>query len=126
MAQIRPFSGIRYASKLNNLFDDLIAPPYDVLDESGKKRLQNRHPNNIVNVDLPFMPPKAAGPVEVYQQAARALRAWLDAGVLHRDPRPALYPYSQTYQHGERTFHRRGVIALVKLSPFGEGEVGAT
>ncbi len=123
MAQIRPFNGIRYASELNAQFANLIAPPYDVLDEPGKKRLQNRHPNNIVHVDLPFMPPKAAGPDALYQQAASTLQAWLGAGVLHRDPRPCLYPYSQTYQHGGRSFHRRGFIALVKLSPFGEGEV---
>lgn len=123
MAQIRPFCGIRYASELNTQFASLIAPPYDVLDEAGKKRLQDRHPHNIVHVDLPFMPPKAAGPDALYQQAARTLQSWLDARVLHRDPRPCLYPYSQSYQHGGRTFHRRGVIAMVKLSPFGEGEV---
>lgn len=123
MAQIRPFSGIRYASELNAQFANLIAPPYDVLDEAGKRRFQNRHPNNIVHVDLPFMPPKAAGPDALYQQSATTLQTWLKAGVLHRDPRPCLYPYSQTYQHGGRSFHRRGFIALVKLSPFGEGEV---
>ena len=40
-----------------------------------------------------------------------------------RDPRPAIYLYSQSFDHGGRTFHRRGLIALVKLSPFGAGEV---
>jgi uncharacterized protein (DUF1015 family) len=123
VAQIRPFSGIRYASRLNAQFASMIAPPYDVLDEPTWRTLQDRHPHNIVHVDLPFMPPKEAGPDEVYERANDSLQAWLAAGVLHRDPRPSIYPYTQTYKHSGRTFHRRGLIALVKLSPFGEGEV---
>jgi uncharacterized protein (DUF1015 family) len=123
VAQIRPFSGIRYSSKLARDFASLIAPPYDVLDESDKARLQAKHPNNIVNIDLPHMPPKTAGPDSAYQRANELLQAWMTMGVLTRDPRPALYPYAQTYQHGGRSIHRRGFIALVRLSPFGAGEV---
>src|SRR4029079_7035742 len=81
------------------------------------------HPNNIVNVDLPFMPPKALGPDEVYEKANHVLQALLRAGVLEKDARTATYPYTQTYEHNGKTFHRRGFIALVELSPFGEGEV---
>ena len=51
------------------------------------------------------------------------MKAWLKEGILEKDARRALYPYTQTYDHGGRTFHRRGFIALVRLSPFGEGEV---
>ena len=43
--------------------------------------------------------------------------------MLKRDVRPALYPYAQSYDHNGRTFHRRGFIALVRLSPFGQGQV---
>ena len=101
----------------------LIAPPYDVLDERGKAALQARHPNNIVNIDLPHLPPKTVGPDEVYERANVTLQAWLKAGILKRDVRPATYAYSQTFDHGGRTHHRRGFITLVRLSPFGEGHV---
>jgi uncharacterized protein (DUF1015 family) len=42
-------------------------------------------------------------------------------GTLHRDPRPALYPYEQTYRvpNTDRTATRRGVFARVVLEPFG-------
>jgi uncharacterized protein (DUF1015 family) len=119
LAQIRPFSGIRYAKQFADV-SPVIAPPYDVLDESQKAALQSKHPNNIVNVDLPWMPPKAVGPDSAYEKANLTLRAWLDSGILVRDRRPALYPYSQTFTWGEKTFHRRGFICLVKLTPFGE------
>lgn len=123
MPSIRSFAAIHFNK---NRFADLspvIAPPFDVLDASAKAALQARHPNNIVNVDLPHIPPKAAGPEEVYEKSAVTLKAWLDAGVLVKEPRTAFYPYTQTYDHAGRTVHRRGFFALVKLSPFGQGQV---
>jgi uncharacterized protein (DUF1015 family) len=102
---------------------NVIAPPYDVIDEAGKRRLQERHPQNIVTVDLPHLPAKTVGPDSEYVKASDTLKSWLAAGVLERDHKPAIYPYSQTYSHGGRSFHRRGMFVLVKLSPFGEGHV---
>lgn len=124
MAQIRPFAGIRY-SRNNNGSDlsNLIAPPYDVLDEQGKRALQAKSPQNIVTVDLPFLPAKTVGPDSAYARANDTLQSWISAGALKKDHKPAIYPYAQYYSHGQRAFHRRGMIALVKLSPFGEGHV---
>lgn len=122
MAQIRPFAGIRYSKKHPDI-SALIAPPYDVLDEAGKAKLQAKHPANIVSVDLPFVPPKSVGPDEVYKLADATLQSWLKSGVLVQDARPALYPYTQTYDHAGKMFRRRGFITLVKLTPFGEDVV---
>ncbi len=123
MAQIRPFAGVHFARQPDLDLSRLIAPPYDVLDERGKAALQARHPNNIVTVDLPHLPPKSVGPDAVYEKASITLQSWLRAGILKRDARSAFYPYMQTYEHGGRTHHRRGFIALVRLSPFGAGHV---
>ncbi len=123
MAQIRPFAAVRYSRQRYADLSDLIAPPYDVLDEAGKAALQARHPNNIVTIDLPHLPAKTVGPDDTYARAAVTLQSWLSAGILERDHKPAIYPYTQSYMHGARNFHRRGMIALVKLSPFGEGHV---
>jgi uncharacterized protein (DUF1015 family) len=123
LAQIRPFAGVRYSRKGGQDISTLIAPPYDVLDEAGKKKLQTGHPQNIVTVDLPHLPAKTVGPDSAYAMANDTLQSWLSAGVLQKDHKPAIYPYSQTYSHAGRSFHRRGMIVLVKLSPFGEGHV---
>src|SRR5262249_48780170 len=119
MAHIRPFSAVHYARHANLDLSKLIAPPYDVLDEKGKAALQKKHPHNIVTVDLPHLPPKSVGPDSTYEQANITLQSWLNSGTLIQDTRPGFYPYTQSYEHGGRTFHRRGFIALVKLSPFG-------
>jgi uncharacterized protein (DUF1015 family) len=119
LAQIRPFAGIRFGKQFTDI-SNLIAPPYDVLDDASKAALQARHPNNIVTVDAPWMPPKTVGPDGEYEKANHTLQAWFSSGVLVRDRRPALYPYTQTFDYAGKTFHRRGFIALVKLTPFGE------
>jgi uncharacterized protein (DUF1015 family) len=123
VAQIRPFAGIHYARHPELDLSRLIAPPYDVLDERGKSALQAAHPNNVVTIDLPHLPPKSVGPDSTYERANVTLRSWLKAGILHRDARPAFYPYAQTFDHAGRTHHRRGFIAAVRLSPFGAGHV---
>jgi uncharacterized protein (DUF1015 family) len=123
VAQIRPFRGVRFSRRRGSDISNLIAPPYDVLNEQDRARLQAKDPHNIVTVDLPHVPPKSAGPDEAYDKANINLKAWLRSGVLERDGRPALYPYTQSYEHSGRMFHRRGFIALAKLSPFGEGHV---
>src|SRR5258708_37907509 len=118
VAQIRPFAGVRFSRRGGADISKLIAPPYDVLNEQDRTRLQAADAHNIVNVDLPHIPPKTAGPDELYDKANIALRTWLKLGVLARDGRPALYPYTQTYDHGGRTFHRRRFITLVRPTPF--------
>src|SRR5450432_2183177 len=116
---IRPFSGIHYAIRPDLEISRLIAPPFDVLDDKSKAALQAKHPNNIVTIDLPFTPPKSVGPDAVYEKANTTLQAWLSSGVLVRDRRPAFYPYSQTFQHNGKTFHRHGFFCTVKIEPFG-------
>lgn len=123
MADIRPFHGIKYVVRPTLSIANVIAPPYDVLDDAGKSRLQSRDPHNIVSVDLPFMPPKAVGPDAVYDKANLTLQSWLSSGILRKDTRPATYLYTQSFSHHDRTFHRRGFIVLVRLSEFGGGDV---
>lgn len=123
MPQIRPFAGIHFSKSVSTDFSNLIAPPFDVLDEKKKAALQARHPNNIVTIDLPYLPPKAVGPDEVYAKANTTLQAWISAKILERSGRPALYPYAQSFDHNGRKYHRRGFFAAVKISPFGAGHV---
>ncbi len=123
MPTLRPFSAIRYARRSDLDFNQVIAPPYDVLSAQDKANLQAQDPHNIVTIDFPHPVQKQLGPDNVYADAAITLRAWLSSGILIQDSRPAFYPYTQTYSHHDRTFHRRGFFALVRLSPFGAGHV---
>jgi uncharacterized protein (DUF1015 family) len=123
LSQVRPFAAVRYSRIKGFDLSTLIAPPYDVLEDSAKAILQAKHPNNIVTVDLPHLPAKSVGPDEAYAGAAVTLQAWMSAGVLVKDAKAAFYPYAQTYSYSGRSFHRRGFLALVRLSVFGQGHV---
>jgi hypothetical protein len=117
VAHIRPFAGIHYARHRDIDFSNVIAPPYDVLDEQGKAALQARHPNNIVTVDLPHLPPKTVGPDEVYDKANTLFQAWLEgrrAEARHAAGAVPLQPELRAQRpHGPP----RGFVCLVRLSP---------
>lgn len=113
----RAFTGKTSAAPAD--ISTLIAPPYDVLDQGPKDELLARDPHNIVAIDLPFTPPKVVGPDAVYQQAGLQYRQWLQQGVLVQRPQPAAYIYQQSFTHLGQTFHRRGIIANLRVQDFG-------
>lgn len=124
MPEIQPFSAIRYDfERSNGNLTDQIAPPYDVLDQEDKDSLLSRSPHNVVAIDLPHVPPKSAGPEQVYLSAAHKLESWLAEGALVRDSEPAMYLYHQTFSHEGKTFTRRKFFTRVRLSEFSEGHV---
>jgi uncharacterized protein (DUF1015 family) len=117
---IRPFRALRYSSEQVDDLSAVVAPPYDVIGPEAQHALLARDPRNVVRLDLPEDVP-GDPPDERYRRAARTLSGWRTDGTLHRDPRPALYPYEQTYRipGTDRTAIRRGVFARVVLEPFG-------
>jgi uncharacterized protein (DUF1015 family) len=117
---IRTFRALRYSRDLVPDPATVVAPPYDVISPDAHRRLLARDPRNVVRLDLPE---DQAGdePDERYRRAARLLSSWRSDGTFRRDPRPALYPYEQTYTipGTDKTATRRGVFARVVLEPFG-------
>lgn len=117
--EIRPFKGWRYCPQDGDI-SNLIAPPYDVLNQTDKDRLLAGSENNIVAVDLPYMPPKQVGPDEVYQQAAQRLEQWKNDGLLVQDEKPSIYLYHQTYTWAGKTYTRRAMWCGVRATELGE------
>jgi uncharacterized protein (DUF1015 family) len=124
MAEVAPFAAIRFdAARSGGDISNLIAPPYDVLDQADKDALLARSDHNIVAIDLPHIPPKSAGPPEAYARSAGLLEEWLNGGMLIREETPALYLYHQRFEHDDRQQTRRKFIARVRLQAFSEGVI---
>lgn len=124
MAEIKPFAALRYNPRqFGKDLSAVVAPPYDVLDANDKAALLRRSDRNIVAVDLPHVPPKTAGPDELYAAAATRLQDWVSDGTLAVEPDPALYVYHQIYSHAGRQFTRKMFLASMRLEPFGQGHV---
>lgn len=117
---IRVFRALRYAPDQVADLAAVVAPPYDVIGPESYRRLLARDPRNVVRLDLPEELPTDP-PDEKYRRAARLLTTWRTNGTLHRDPRPSIYPYEQTYTvpGTDRVATRRGIFARVGLEPFG-------
>ncbi|HET9522070.1 MAG TPA: DUF1015 domain-containing protein [Candidatus Limnocylindrales bacterium] len=120
MPEIRPFRGLRYAADAVGDVTAVVAPPYDVIGPDLQETLLARHPKNVVRLDLPTVEPREE-PDERYRRAARTLAAWRSDGTLHKDPRPSIYVYEQSYRVPGTDVERvqRGFFARLRLEPFG-------
>lgn len=124
MLELRPLQAIRYNFDVpGGDWSDVLAPPYDVLNERDKRQLLAQCDRNIVAIDLPHLPPKSAGPPQAYERAASTLNQWLDERTLVREAAPALYVYHQAFEHEGRSFVRRMFIARLRLEPFERGVI---
>jgi uncharacterized protein (DUF1015 family) len=114
MADVQPLKTLRYEPSVAGSLGDLIAPPYDVIDERMRAQLAGRSPYNVVEIDLP----------ESYDGAARAFEDWRRRGVLVQEDEPAMWVLRQDYtapDGGERT--RTGFFARVRVEDYGAGRI---
>jgi uncharacterized protein (DUF1015 family) len=122
MAEIAPFRAVRYAATRGRELGGLLAPPYDLVTPAQRDELLRRDPHNIIHVTLGEDRPGDGPTSNKYTRAGDAWRAWIADGILHRDPRPALYPLEQSYIAPDgRPLKRRGFMAAVRLHEFREG-----
>jgi uncharacterized protein (DUF1015 family) len=118
MAEIEPLRALRYDPGKTGGLQDVVAPPYDVIDTKLRANLQARSRYNIVRVDLP------GGGEDRYEQAAGIWGQWLDEGIIVRDDAPALWTLAQDYTgpDGQRRT-RRGFFARVRVEEYGAGRI---
>lgn len=124
MAVISPFRALRYNLAKVGSMDNVVSPPYDVIDAQAQSALQARNPYNMIRLDL-SKNVKADGMTEArYQEAARLFVQWQQEQVLTREERPAFYLYEVDYRRPDGVSHtRRGFLARVGLAEFAEGVV---
>src|SRR5438128_1487786 len=124
MAEIIPFRGVLYDPAKVGDVTAVVAPPYDVIGPDEQAALYDRHPCNIVRLELGREHPGDGPQDNRYTRAKRCLDAWLRDGVLRRDGRLAIYLYAAEYRvrsGAVRTM--RGFLSLVKLEEFGTGRI---
>jgi uncharacterized protein (DUF1015 family) len=114
MAEVQPLRTLRYDPAAVGSLDEVIAPPYDVIDDEQRARLSARSRYNVVEIDLP----------RSYEQAAETMRVWSERGVLVHEEEPAVWVLRQDYNApdgAERT--RTGFFARVRVEEYGAGRI---
>ena len=116
MAEIRPLRALHYDPARSPL-QDVVAPPYDVIDDEQRAALKARSGHNVVEIDLP----QGDDP---YAAAAETFARWKTEGVLTQDDDPALWVLTQEYDApgGERRT-RSGFLARVRVEDYGQGRI---
>ncbi|GHT21401.1 phosphatase [Planctomycetales bacterium] len=121
--EITPFAGYRYnTAKIGNL-DDVVAPPYDVIDEAFQEELYAKHPNNVIRLILERMYPTDNEVNNRYSRTAKVLTDWKENGVLVQEQKPAIYVYHQIYEVNGKKYVRKGFMCGCRAIPFGFGMV---
>ncbi len=107
---IRPFHAMRFDGSRVELAD-VVAPPYDVIDDERRSRLMQRSPYNVAGLILPE--PGAE------LRAAERFRSWVAEGIVVRERQPCMYWLEQhaTGPDGVRR-ERAGLIAALRLQPY--------
>jgi uncharacterized protein (DUF1015 family) len=117
MAQVEPLLALHYNLDKTGGLQDVVAPPYDVIDEQQREQLEQRSPYNVVRIDLP----RGDDP---YQTAADTLSQWRDQQVVVPEDEPALWALAQDYTGPDgRATTRRGFLARVRVEDYGAGRI---
>ncbi|MGD0198016.1 MAG: DUF1015 domain-containing protein [Solirubrobacteraceae bacterium] len=117
MADIEPLRALHYDLAKARRLDDLVAPPYDVLDSEQRSELAGRSPYNVVHVDLPLGE-------DPYAQAAARFADWQREGVVVQDADVALWAHEQRYRGPDgHSRTRRGFFARVRVEEYGAGRI---
>ena len=113
--KVSPFRGIRYNRTVVGNIAQVICPPYDVITPEQQRLYYKESDYNAIRLEFP----EAA--VDKYQRAAMMFQQWLEQGVVQYDRVPTFYLHEHQFEYSGKKMVRRGVIARVKLEPWGSG-----
>ena len=117
MAEVSPLRALHYDLGKVGSLAEVVAPPYDVIDDEQRAELAGRNPHNVVELDLPRDPDGG----DPYEHAAELLAKWTDEGALTNDRSRDLGPGAGLHRPRRLRLTRRGFLARVRLAPYGEG-----
>jgi uncharacterized protein (DUF1015 family) len=128
MSTIIPFHGTLYDATVVGDVRQVLAPPYDIIDAAWQKALHDRHPQNIIRLELGLDHPGDGPTDNRYTRAASTLHDWLRSGALKRDARPTIYYHTIEYtppysQPGAPTRVLKGFLTTVKLEALDSGHI---
>ncbi len=124
MANAEPFNGYVYDPEVVKL-GGVLAPPYDVIDDSQREALYGKTMRNVVRVDSGLSyPGDVPGANDKYTRANGHLNAWLTLGILKHMPGSGYCVTVQEFEMPDGSLRRRvGVFAAVIAAPWETSEI---
>ncbi|MCF6188480.1 MAG: DUF1015 domain-containing protein [Desulfobulbaceae bacterium] len=124
MAVVAPFRGVRYNPEKIEQIEEVLTPPYDVINEEEGASFLKKNPYSMIQLDLRNTGQKQAADTGRYSEAGARFDSWQEERILIRDQQPAIYLYFTEYLHPSgKKLTRKGLVSLVGLAEFSEGIV---
>lgn len=122
MAVVAPFRGVRYNPEKIEHLEDVLTPPYDVINEEEGVSFLKKNPYSMIQLDLRNAGQEKTADHRRYTEARSRFDSWQEEGILIRDRQPAIYLYFTEYLHPSgKKLTRKGLVGLVGLAEFSEG-----
>jgi uncharacterized protein (DUF1015 family) len=121
MAEVVPFKGIRYNPDLIPDMAAVVAPPYDVISPKEQDGFHDRHPNNVIRLELGKIQPGDNAQDNVHSRAGRYFQSWMSDKILVPENKPAFYLTTVEFESDGERHTRFGIIGRVRLEPFDKG-----
>ena len=119
MAKVIPFRGYTYnLEKIDNL-GDVMAPPYDSVNEKTTMEYYNMSEYNSIRIISPV--PEDGRSVS--ETAGKYMEKWIKDKILICDDEPAIYLYEQTIITNGEMKYNRGFVGLLELADYSERKV---
>lgn len=114
--EIQPIEAIVYNGDKVKM-EDVIAPPYDVIDEKYQDELYSRSKYNIVRLIL-------AKGENKYEDAKKSFEDWKKEEILIKTKKPSIFYIIQQYKNEKgKLIERKGFIARNKIEDFSTKKV---
>ncbi len=124
MARISPLRGLRYNQGKIVSMEEVVSPPYDVIDPQAQQALQQKNPYNMIHLDITKSLASEELTDERYERVKGIFEEWQKQEVLVREDKPTIYLYYTDYKlPSGQTLTRKGLISLTGLAEFSEGVV---
>jgi uncharacterized protein (DUF1015 family) len=117
--EVSPFRGIHYNQRIVGDLAQVICPPYDIITPEQQKSYYEKSDYNAIRLEFPAGSVEPTG--DSYQRAAITFQQWLKHGVLQLASVSSFYLHDHHFEHSGEKKVRRGLIARVKLGPWGSG-----
>ena len=114
MPKIHPFKGWRFNTNIVGDISQVIAPPYDIINDADQAALYDRSPYNYVRIILN----RSAG-MERYSKAAKTFSEWKKNDILKQDTDSSIYLLCQSFRQEEQQIERTGLITKMKVTKLG-------
>ena len=118
MVDISPFRGLLYNKEKIKDYSKVISPPYDVISDDLRKKLQDCNPYNIVNLIIPG----GNGP-EKYSSSRDLLEKWIKDKALRFDNKDCYYLFEIGFFHNNIKKKMLGFIGLTRIEPYSSHKV---